>query len=275
VRLAGQARDALALASPAHLRAATSASLRARRGQRRYRLLDVEELRATRTSDTAFVFGSGRSLADVTSEEWERIARCNTVSLREFPRQGWVRADYHLTAEVDFLEPYAERIRANPLYADTVFVVQGGWRAVMGNELIAQGLLPEGARVFRYRRRARSRYEPPSASFARGLVHGFNSITDSVNFALLLGFRRVVLAGVDMYNKEYFWLPAGETRAYEKPGITAETLFTSAQPTIDLLGRWASVAAGREVELSVYNPKSLLAGPLPVFSWDASPSPGA
>lgn len=273
--LGSHARDALALASPAHVRAATGAWLRDRRGRGDYRLLDEDELRATRTSDTAFVFGSGRSLMDIDPAEWERIARCNTISLREFPRQQWVRADYHLTGEIDFLEPYAERIRANPRYADTVFVVQEGWRAVMGNDLVGRRLLPAGARVFRYHRRSRSRYEPPSTSFRRGLVHGFNSITDSVNFALVMGFRRVVLAGVDLYNKEYFWLPAGETRTYEKPGITAESLFTSSTPTIDLLGRWSQEVAARGVELAVLDPRSLLAGPLPVFSWGEPPSPAA
>src|SRR5439155_11397527 len=42
-----------------------------RRGRRAYRELDEEELLATRSGDTAFVFGSGRSLVDVTPGEWE------------------------------------------------------------------------------------------------------------------------------------------------------------------------------------------------------------
>src|SRR5262249_45557867 len=126
-----------------------------RRGRRRYRLLSENELRATRTSDTAFVFGSGRSLVDIPPDEWERIGRCNTISLREFPRQRWVRVDYHLTSEVDFLDEYARRIADNPLYADTVFVVQEGLRAERGNELVGRGLLAADARVFRFRRIAR------------------------------------------------------------------------------------------------------------------------
>lgn len=273
--VAGRLREAAALAAPSHVVPATRAYLRDRRGRRRYRVLDEAELRATRTSDTAFVFGSGRSLVDIAPHEWERIARCDTVSLREFPRQQWVRVDYHLTGEVDFLEPYAERIRANPLYADTVFVVQEGWRAVMGNELVGRGLLPEGARIFRFRRRARARYEPPSRSFGRGLVHGWNSITDAVNFAVLMGWRRIVLAGVDLYNKEYFWLDTGETRTYEKSGVTAHQRFTSHEQTIALLGRWGEELARDGVALEVHNARSLLAGPLPVFAWDVSPSPGA
>ena len=86
---------------------------------------------ATRTSDTAFVFGSGRSLLELGADDWRRIGEYNTISLREFPRQSWVRADYHLTGEIDELEEYAQRLRENPLYANTIFVVMGGFALIM------------------------------------------------------------------------------------------------------------------------------------------------
>src|SRR5207248_1706041 len=123
---------------PRHVARLTAAWLRDRRGRRDYRLLSEEQLRAARRSDTAFVFGSGRSLVDISTDEWNRIAEHDTISLREFPRQRWVRADFHLTGEVDELENYAARIRENPLYEDTIFVVMEGFVAHMGNELIGR-----------------------------------------------------------------------------------------------------------------------------------------
>jgi hypothetical protein len=237
-------------------------------GRRRYRVLSEAELLATRTSDTAFVFGSGRSLVDISPEEWERIAACNTVSLREFPRQRFVRADYHMTGEVDDLDSYARRIRENPLYRDTIFLVQGGWFAESGNALVGRALLPPGSRIFRYSRTSRGLYSPPSRTFQEGFVHGYNSIVSATNFAILMGWRRIVLAGVDLYNKEYFWLPKGETRAYEKPGIVASSLFTSHELTIEMLGRWRRELEPEGIQLLVYDPRSLLARELPVLSWD-------
>jgi hypothetical protein len=251
---------------PRHLATLSGAWLRDRRGRRRYRMLSEDELRALRTSETAFVFGSGRSLVDVTEPEWARIAEFNTISLREFPRQQWVRADFHLTGEVDSLDDYARRLRENPLYADTVFVVMGGLYAHMGNELIARGLLRPGARVFRFARSSRWRYAPPSTS-PRRLVHGPNSIFDATNFAYAMGFRRIVLAGADYYNKEYFWLPPGEARPYEA-GVVATEPWPQAATVVEMMGRWRDVMAADDVELLVYNPRSLLAERLPVFRWD-------
>lgn len=236
-------------------------------GRSAYRRLSADELIATRTSDTVFVFGSGRSLCEITPEEWETIARSNTVSLREFPRQNWVRADYHLTSEVDFVDEYAQRLRDNPLYATTVFVIQGGFRAEAGNEIVGRRLIPRGARIYRYRRTSRGVSAPPSRRLERGLVHGYTSIFDAVNLAYVLGFSHIVLAGVDLYNKEYFWLPAGEARTYEKTPLRASDPFAGAGPIVAMMAEWKDVLAREGVHLSVLNPQSLLAERLPIYAF--------
>jgi hypothetical protein len=239
-------------------------------GRRRYRQLSVDELRATRRSDTVFVFGSGYSLNSITDAEWQAIARHDTVSFRGFPQQSFIRADYHLTGEVDFLDEYAARLRENPFYDKTVFVVQEGWPAYNGNNLIGRGLLRPGSRVFRYRRTARGRYAPPSRTFENGLVHGFGSAISVTNFAYLMGWRTIVLAGIDLYDKRYFWLPPTETRAYEKPGITVTSTFTGADDLVSMLGRWAELFARDGVQLFTYNPRSLLTRVLPIFQFGAA-----
>jgi hypothetical protein len=238
---------------------------RDRLGRRRYRVLDEEALLATRKSDTAFVFGSGRSLLEIHDDEWGAISQFDTISLREFPRQHWIRADYHLTSEVDFLDEYAQRLRENPLYRDTVFIVQEGFLAERGNDLVGRGLLHRDARLFRFRRTNRGEYGPPSRTVRR-LVHGYNSIFDATNFAFAMGYRRIVLAGADYYNKEYFWLDSGETRSYESPGIEATEQWPQAEAIVAMLGEWGRLLAKDGVELCVYNPRSLLARQLGVFT---------
>jgi hypothetical protein len=88
---------------------------------------------------------------------------------------------------------------------------------------------------------------------------------DAVNFAYAMGYRRIVLAGADYYNKEYFWLEPGETRLEEKPGIVAEKQWPQAEPIVAMMGRWGEKLRDEGVELSVYNPRSLLATVVPTF----------
>src|SRR5207248_10913852 len=120
---------------------------------------------------------------------------------------------------------------------------------------------------FRYRRRSRWRYAPPSRN-PNELVHGANSIFDAVNFAYALGYRRIVVAGADYYNKEYFWLEPGETRPYER-GVDASAPWPQAEQVVEMMGRWREIIERDGVELLVYNPRSRLAERLPAFRWTA------
>ena len=233
----------------------------------RYENLTESQLLATRTSDTAFVFGSSYSLNEVSDEMWAEIAEHNTVSFREFPRQDFVRADYHLTAEVDELEPYARRIRENKRYVDTVFIVQQGWHAWNGNDLIGRGLLNPGSRVYRFYRTGRGLYQDPSFRPSDGLVHGYNSSISATNFAIAMGWKTIVLAGIDLYHKRYFWLPPDTTRTYEKDGITHTSRFPNTDRIVDYFRRWREVLEPRGCLLMVQNPESLLAEVLPVYAF--------
>lgn len=268
-----RAREWAPILSPRNVVLSTVELARSVAGSRAYRVLNESELRATRRTDTVFVFGTGRSLLDIPSEEWQRIAGFETIAFSEFHRNSFVRVDYHLVNEVYDPAAYCRSIAANPNYADSIFAVQNGWMASMGNRIVGSRLLPDGARIFRYRRLARARSLPPAESFSAGLTHGWNSSFDAVNFALLLGWRRVVLVGIDMYDRQYAYLPPGQT--HQGQGAAPEsTPFRGVERTVELYGRWRAVAAERGVELSVYNPRSAVAAVLPVFEWEQSvPAP--
>jgi hypothetical protein len=238
-----------------------------RRSRPAYRVLSEAELRATRRSDTAFVFGSGRSLVEIGADEWARISACDTIGFSHFHLQRWVRVDYHLVMEIVSADETAASFRANPNYADTVYGLMQGWVAEASNELVGRRLLPAGARIFRWRRVARGRSIPPSRSFRDGVVHGTNSVHDVVNFAVLAGWKRIVIAGVDLYNKEYFWLPPEVTREDERPQYAADSRWVQADAMIETFRLWREVLEREGIELFVYNERSLLAGALPVFSW--------
>jgi hypothetical protein len=246
-------------------------------GERSYTRLSETELLATRRSDTVFIFGSGYSINDVSAEEWDAFSKHDTFSFNWFPHQRWVRIDYHLIREVATsemkdgwmmtLQRYGELIRANPFYNETIFLVQGGWMATNGNRLLGRRLLPARARVFRFRNRARERYEPPSESFSRGLVHSAMTLGDCVNFAYLMGWRSIVLVGVDMYDHRYFWLDPDQPRDdidLPRRGLTVGDPFMGAKEIVRILGAWGELLSERGVRLEVFNARSLLAESLPV-----------
>src|SRR5207249_922467 len=105
-----------------------------------YRLLDENELRLTRKSDTVFIFGSGASLHSITEAEWREFERHDTIGFNRFARGRFVRCDYHLIREIapvrgdprsskaQFQE-YFDTLRENPMFRNAILLMQTGWRA--------------------------------------------------------------------------------------------------------------------------------------------------
>lgn len=259
--------------------------------KRRYRVVSEATVRAARRSDRVFVFGSGTSLNDVTAEEWAAIAEHDVFGFNAFYRQRWVRTDFQLLRGGVYGElrwrPHGYEVRdliaANPLYADAIFLLQEEYLGHFANTLVGRGLLPRGARIFRYRTMPGPGL--PSRSLGDGVRHSPGTLADCVNLAALLGWREIVLVGVDLYDSRYFWLPADKTLGYDpvqgnivpsdvntvrgnKPG----DLHNTALAVVEQMQGWRKALAADGVELSVYNPRSLLAEVLPVFMSTSSAS---
>jgi hypothetical protein len=258
-----------------------------RRARNYYRMLDEQSLRATRRSDTVFIFGSGYSLNEIGDAEWAAIAEHDTFGFNHFWRQSWVRVDYHVIrggmyGEID-MRPQAEKvangIKANPLYTDTIFLMQRDFLGAFANFVVGRRLLPRGTRIFRYLTKGGP--GPPTRSFAEGVRHAPGTLSDVVNSAYLMGWKNIVLCGVDLYDSRYFFLPPDQTLTQDKatgtiiPGTTNafrgqrydEPHNTFRGGVVQQMEEWSRALADDGVRLSVYNPKSLLADVVPVYEW--------
>ena len=250
-----------------------------------YRIVDEDAVRAARRSDRVYVFGSGASLNDLSSGEWAAIAEHDVFGFNAFYRQRWVRTDFHLLRGGVYGElrwrPHGMEVRdliaANPLYADTIYLLQDEFLGHFANTVVGRGLLPRGARVFRYRTLPGPGL--PSRSLADGIRHSPGTLADCVNLAALLGWREIVLVGVDLYDSRYFWLPPDQTLGYDAKAANIVPMElnnirgnrpqdmhnTAASGVVEQMAAWHDALAADGVRLAVYNPRSLLAGVLPVF----------
>ena len=259
--------------SARHFPARLQAWLGFKRHVHRHRILDETELLQTRRSDTVFIFGSGYSLNAISPAEWRAIEEHDTVGFNWFIHQQYVRCDYHLVREIPptdldasiwrkYLRDYFELLRGNQRFSNAVWLVQTGFRATNGNRAIWLRLIPERQRLFLWKS---VDADLPSASFADGLAHGRGTLHECINFATLMGWTRIVLAGVDLYDRRYFWLPADEGRADDPEPLDAIHR-TALQGIVDSVGKWNEHLRKRGVELYVYNPQSLLTRVLPVWN---------
>jgi hypothetical protein len=256
---------------------------------RAYLRLTPEQAAAGRRSGRVFVFGSGYSLNELPASAWSHFADHDTFGFSGFIHQDWVRVDYHLVRGWDEAPDglprqrrsagaYAQRLRSNSHYRDTVYLLQGDYGGLFPQLLVADRLLPEGARLLWYRTNKRLDGRP-GRSWREGVSHGAGTLTDCVNAAYLLGWREIVLVGVDMYDSRYFWGPPDRTLAFGEGGrfdvLAAANEHaipwnaphnTARHGMVEMLGSWAEELAREGVRLSVYNPRSLLARVLPIYA---------
>ena len=241
------------------------------RGIRRYRVIDEAALRQTRKSDTVFIFGSGYSLNDITPDGWRAIAEHDTFGFNYFVHQDFVRIDYHLVREVARQDigdrwkadaaSYFGMAAASRHYDQTIFLVQTGLRAINGNRALGYGYVPPKNRVFLWRTIIGERL--PSESLDRGLTHAQGTLAECVNFAALMGWTKIVLAGIDLYDRRYFWLPKDQPREMNDSVDVVHS--TAINGVVELMREWKAFYDARGIALYVYNPRSLLAGVMPVW----------
>ena len=259
--------------------------LRDRIARRRYHALSPEQAGVARKSDTVFVFGSGASLNEIAPEEWDHFRAHDVFGFNAFYRQNWIPIDFHLLRVGIYgslrWRPYAEEVsghlRDNPRFAATIFVLQGEYLGHFCNQLTGYGYLPAGVRVLRYHT-ARDD-GPATRRIADGIRHTTGTLADAVNVAYCLGWKRIVLVGVDLYDSRYFYLPPDTTPGLdERSGLLGPSEFntyrgirydqthsTARHGVVDLMRAWRADFNREGVELFVHNPRSLLAEVLPVY----------
>lgn len=268
--------------------------IKERKNRSAYQVLGETEIKASRTSDTVFIFGSGYSLNAISPDEWRHFEQHDTFGFSGFIYEKWVRVDYHLIrgwVEVKagafnwraHTQQFSDMLNANPLFRDTILILQGEYLAQFCNTLIGYGFLKSGSRVFRYRT-ARG-VKSPTRRLDEGICHTVGTLSDAVNFAYCLGWKHIVLVGVDLYDSRYFWLKSNETLDVDEAtgalvpadnnirGLRFDEAHNTARNgVVETMAEWRQVFEQRGVKLSVYNPRSLLADVLPIYSNSCVPS---
>ncbi len=258
--------------------------------RRHYNIITETQLTARRRSDTVFILGSGYSLNDVTPQEWAHIAKHDVIGFSGAIYQKWVPVNFHLIRGWDYgsreslmrwhssASHYADDFQANPLFANSVLLMFADCHNVFCNTLLGFKMIPAGSNIFLYK--SSKRLDGlPSETLKKGIVHGVGTLCDAVNFAYLLGWKRIVLVGVDLYDSRYFWGKPDATELLDADGKCMSSKLTNRgspwdaphntvrNGVIEFMERWGRhFVENRGVTLEIYNSRSLLVKVLPVYS---------
>ena len=261
--------------------------IRLTRPARGWELLDLSEVARRRRSDTLFILGSGPSIRAVTPGQWAHVARHEsfginfsflldfvpTYHIMEDGKTAWHR---QLTRQV--LAPRRGKL------APSVWFISNRHTRRLIHPRYTPELFPEPARVCVFRMPPRLLLERDraftAADFERSLRYRA-TMSVVLHLAVQLGYRRIVLLGVDPQTPHHFFEDLPEMRAYvanvSRDQLDDRLPLPLMTPKVNLFRPLDEYLYGlhelylrpRGMELSVGNPASVLRPRLPYFAeWD-------
>lgn len=251
-------------------------------------VLNFSNLEDAKTTDTVFVFGSGASLNNISKTEWKNIKQHDSIgfsgsfllqkiNFNYLILKAWNETPTGTIFWEKDTQYVLDSIKTNKYLDNTIFLFPKGITATFTNRLIACKLWPTYKKFYLY---SSDRFSQlPNRDFKMGFAHGKGTLCTAINLAICLGYKKIVLIGVDLYDNRYFWLKANETLGWsdqEKRTIVTSKSFRGSSSTanhntfnngiVQYIGNWAEFLKNESgQELYCYNPKSLMCEVLPIY----------
>ena len=251
-------------------------------------IIDIEDIKKSRRKDTIFIMGCGYSINDITKEEWQHFVDVGDIfTFNKFYKGKFVPINYYICGEMsdapnygmillnskhrEEIKSYYDEIFSNPCYKDTIYFLRYKIEPIKAPATVALWAL-FFLKAFKNKQVCPYRIvswkggilEPSEDIYA--ISHLKATLSDVVNISYILGYKKIVLVGVDLYDRRYFWLERNETRdILLKRGITYSDIFDPTGNLIKNMEIWNKYLIKKDVRLYIYNPRSLLNKVLPVY----------
>jgi len=250
----------------------------------------IQDIKQHRYKDTIFIMGCGYSINDITETEWERMASDGDIlSFNEFFKGKFVPIDYHICGEIagvpnygsvllnkEHIKDYYHELFNNPYYEHTLFFLR--YKASPFKKFLAP--IPTAIWAYSFLKTFRHKpvclygivtredtvLEPSNDIYT--VSHYAATLCDAVNISYILGYKKIVLVGVDLYDRRYFWLGKDETRVDDlRRGHSCSDIHNTGKPIVEVMDMWNKYMSEKGVQLYIYNPRSLLCQVLPLYQF--------
>jgi hypothetical protein len=249
-----------------------------------------EALHGHKRSDTLVIYGCGYSINDLTAEQRQKLDGYDSIGFNWFcfsniPTTFYLVREQAIGAQLGS-ETRTELVRrlGSDQYVTSMVLVSNlrtstpDWRrgydwaanvnrfankTIVFNERNGKLLWGKGKartdRVGEFMKRV-TEMDP----FDNGVLYDFCSMSTVLHIATHLNYQNIVFAGVDLYDHKYFWLRPNELRKVTRiKGRGLNTRHHVAPYTVSMVQAYRQRFPDKA--LSVVNPKSLLAGAVPVW----------
>ena len=256
-------------------------------------IIDFKSLKENKKTDKLFIFGSGASIKEIDDEAWKKINAYDSLGFNGTFRLEKVDFNYHilragnespnidgnfLNDEITYAKYIMTIINKNIYLKKTIFLFSRGISQHFPNLLLGYKFWNKNNLIYRYNTNKFDKY--PKGNISRGLIHRIGTLMDAITFGYHMGYKEIILVGIDLYNNEYFWTEKNKTTRYDRAlGVEVDSNNdfdgvnvndphnTVNNGIINSVDEWGIYFKKKNIKLSIYNPKSLLNKVLPIFKF--------
>ena len=181
--------------------------------------INHENMKKYKNSDTLVILGSGPSINDIEDTEWEMIKRCDSFAFNSFYAHPFIPTYYHLELYSGNKELHREcyslksndfkkipmilnfnHLSKEEVASDFSYITD----CYVSIPFVASGINSE------QKFSEMIEFLDIDHIFSKKslLIHHRASLFLAISFAVIMGYKKIVLAGVDMFDMEYFFFDA-------------------------------------------------------------------
>lgn len=242
-----------------------------------YNYLPINELYQQKKTEKLFIFGSGYSLNKISRDEYNYINNYDSLSFNQFYKQDFIDLTYYLVREVgksknvfqmnETLSEFHENVHRDR-FKNTTYLLQDDLTGTMSIEIESRFLLPKDTRISKFKTFSRKLVIPPKR-IKSGFVHYGGTLSDALSFGIQMDYKEIILCGVDLNDRRYFFLDRNEIRDVDLETHTSnKSDHNTKHPIIKLIKEWLPEIKKKGKKLYNFNQDSALNDYLPLYKID-------
>lgn len=243
---------------------------------KKYKIIKFEDVFQKRKSDTVFIFGSGTSINELNEDDVKLFKNHDTVAFNWFLHNTKISLDFYIIRGIQSPQNLVKKNdrkkeyklyktlldRNSNNYKNCTFLLQSGLRGTDSRRSISKKLLPKTAQLAWYKV---ERNKLINQENSNSLIIQISTLLTALSFANLGKWKKIVLVGVDLYDRNYFWNPLCTRQLDISRGAKFSDLHSTTNRIIPAIETWAKYLNKSDRKLMIYNKNSMLNQILPVY----------
>jgi hypothetical protein len=252
-----------------------------------YTIINSKKIRKIiKKSDTIVIYGTGSSINKIKKNEWKKLRKFNSISLGHFAEHAYKKkinidivhikeigawGDIVNSSQLENIKEvvnYIEGCQKLKNFNKTIFLLQSGIPGKCSNYMIDNLLFKFKTNLSFYKNSQVLNNANKFIGYKNFLNGRCGSLSMAITFVIKLGWKNIILAGVDLVDNRYFYLKNNQTPQWNnKRKIKVNDPHSMKKRTIEYINDFSKWSKSRDIKLHVLNKKNILADILPIYKF--------